>query len=197
MRVSPITATNEPEATDSPAGHTQMTDIVANLERFVIGRFASQSALNTAIPAPTTGMVAYVTSLELVRWNGTAWVPGLTRNIQANPVSTYSLTNTATNSGCTMTLPPGKWSLFAKAEGANITASPEEIDAQIYNQTSGLILDTTRAFANSTMRASLSLLTVATLTVQSIINLRGLGSAADGSASHSLNQIQMQAIAVS
>jgi hypothetical protein len=60
-KLSKITATPEPEATDSPAGHTQMTALVDNLERFTVARFATNAARDAAIPAPTEGMLCWVT----------------------------------------------------------------------------------------------------------------------------------------
>lgn len=74
MKLSVITGTQEPEATDPPAGHTQMTSLVDNLDRFVVSRFASAAARLAAIPAPTEGMYSYLTDVKRFEyWNGSGW----------------------------------------------------------------------------------------------------------------------------
>lgn len=64
MKLSAITGTQEPEGTDPPAGHLQMTSLVDNLERYALGRFATSAARDAAIPAPTAGMVCFVTPVS-------------------------------------------------------------------------------------------------------------------------------------
>lgn len=71
---SPITATPLPLYTAVPDVPADLTAAVNNLEKFVIGRFATATARDAAITLPVAGMVCYVTGTGFQQYNGTAWV---------------------------------------------------------------------------------------------------------------------------
>jgi hypothetical protein len=153
MKSSAITATPEPEATDPPAGHTQMTNIVDSLDRFVVGRFATRSALTVAIPSPTEGMVAYVADTgsfskpALMVWMAGAWISLealLTRQFSfLDVLDNLSLTSGA---GLEPTLPSVNSNWRRVASHFNLWSPPFPV--RMHLQGTGLFINHVNTFPN-------------------------------------------------
>lgn len=71
---SPITGITDLTGAMAPAGPSQINERVGALERYVVGRFASTTARDAAIPSPTRGMVCITTDTDtLWQRDAAAW----------------------------------------------------------------------------------------------------------------------------
>lgn len=73
MPTSTIGQLRYPLLTDAVDVPGDMTDLVTDLDTRVIPRFAGTAARNTAIPAPVSGQIAYVTGLGHTPYVEGAW----------------------------------------------------------------------------------------------------------------------------
>lgn len=68
-----IAAARYLESSDAPAIHTGTENLAKDLDKFIVGRFASTGARDTAIPTPTAGQIC-VTAGVMQQYLGGVWV---------------------------------------------------------------------------------------------------------------------------
>jgi hypothetical protein len=72
---TPLTGTSVPIGSDTPDWGPKLAESLTFLEKFVNLRFASASARNTAVPAPTEGMSCWLNDVnQITVYDGTQWV---------------------------------------------------------------------------------------------------------------------------
>jgi len=90
---TPLTSTPIPAYTAIPDVPADLTAALNNLEKYVITRWATTTARDTAITSPVEGMFAYTNDTDtLWKHNGTTWVDAADRS---DPLVQVSQTTTA------------------------------------------------------------------------------------------------------